>query len=90
MPGRGRREPAKHLPSHSSGNTNPVASLGMDPGPIWISPRLLGVPRLFPMNNKQLYLLCAVILFAVSNIFQPALLFGLALFFLTLFLFTET
>jgi hypothetical protein len=42
------------------------------------------------MNNKQLYLLCAVILFTVSNIFRPALLFGLALFFLTLFLFTET
>jgi hypothetical protein len=42
------------------------------------------------VNNKQLYLLCAVILFMVSNIFQPALLFGLALFFLTLFLFTET
>ena len=42
------------------------------------------------MNNKQLYLLCAVILFTVSNIFQPALLFGLALFFLTLFLFTDT
>ena len=42
------------------------------------------------VSNRQLYLLCAVILFAVANIFQPALLFGLALFFLTLFLFTET
>ncbi len=42
------------------------------------------------MSNKQLYLLCAVIPFTVSNLFQPALLFGLALFFLTLFLFTET
>jgi hypothetical protein len=42
------------------------------------------------VSNKQLYLLCAVIPFTVSNLFQPALLFGLALFFLTLFLFTET
>jgi hypothetical protein len=62
----------------------------MDPGSIWFKPRLLGTPRLFPMSNKQLYLLCTVILFTVSNLFQPALLFGLALLFLTLFLFTET
>jgi hypothetical protein len=41
------------------------------------------------VNNKQLYLLCAVILFTVSNIFQPALLFGLALLFLALSLFTK-
>jgi hypothetical protein len=61
----------------------------MDPGPIWFNPRLLGVPRLFPMSNKQLYLLCAVIPFTVSNIFQPALLFGLALLFLALSLFTK-
>jgi len=61
----------------------------MDPGSIWFNPRLLGTPRLFPMSNKQLYLLCAVILFTVSNIFQPALLFGLALVFLALFVFTK-
>jgi hypothetical protein len=42
------------------------------------------------VSNKQLYLLCAVIFFTVSNIFRPALLFALALFFVTLFLFTET
>ena len=42
------------------------------------------------MSNRQLYLFCAVILFAVSNVFRPALLFGSALSFLTLFLFTET
>jgi hypothetical protein len=84
-----RDEPANHLPTHNSGNTNPVASLGMDTGPIWFNPRLLGVPRLFPMSNRQLYLLCAVILFTVSNIFQPALLFGLALLFLALFVFTK-
>jgi hypothetical protein len=61
----------------------------MDPGPIWFNPTLLGVPRLFPMSNKQLYLLCAVILFTVSNVFRPALLFGLALLFLALFVFTK-
>jgi hypothetical protein len=37
------------------------------------------------VSNKQLYLLCAVILFTVSNIFRPALLFGIALSFLALF-----
>ncbi len=42
------------------------------------------------MSNKQLYLLCAVILFTVSNIFRPALLFGHALLFLALFVFTKT
>ena len=61
----------------------------MDPGPIWFNPRPLGVPRLLPMSNKQLYLLCAVIPFTVSNIFQPAFLFGLSLFFLALSLFTK-
>jgi hypothetical protein len=41
------------------------------------------------VNNKQLYLLCAVILFTVSNVFRPALLFGLALLFLALFATTK-
>ncbi len=41
------------------------------------------------MSNKQLYLLCAVILFTVSNIFRSALLLGLALLILDLFVFTK-
>jgi len=41
------------------------------------------------VSDRQLYLLCAVIPFTVSNIFQSALLFGLALLFLALFVFTK-
>jgi hypothetical protein len=52
MPRGHSHEQPIHLSTHTSVNANPIASLGMDSGSIWVKPRLLGALLLPAMTDS--------------------------------------